>query len=96
MIELLSISGLMLIFSINALMGGLFVLTMVPETKERSFQEILNTLQQWKIPMGLIVQWDCKWYRTMMIRIKLKGNIILCEHDESYASLSKRFCLNYW
>lgn len=46
MIELLGISGLMFIFSINSLMGGLFVMWYVPETKERSFQEILHTLEQ--------------------------------------------------
>lgn len=46
MIELLSISGLMLIFSINSLMGGLFVMWYIPETKEKSFQDILHSLEQ--------------------------------------------------
>lgn len=46
MIELLGISGLMVIFSINSLVGGLFVLWCVPETKEKSFQDILLSLEQ--------------------------------------------------
>lgn len=46
MIDLLGISGLMLFFCINSLVGGIFVLWCVPETKERSFQEILQMLEQ--------------------------------------------------
>lgn len=46
MIELLGISGLMLIFSINSLLGGLFVMLYVPETKGKSFQDILLALEQ--------------------------------------------------
>lgn len=46
LIDLLGISGLMLIFSINSLLGGVFVRWFVPETKEKSFQEILQTLEQ--------------------------------------------------
>jgi hypothetical protein len=46
MIELLGISGLMFIFSINSLMGALFVMWYVPETKEKSFQDILQTLEK--------------------------------------------------
>lgn len=47
MIELLSISGLMFIFSINSLLGGLFVVCFIPETKEQSFQDILVSLERW-------------------------------------------------
>jgi len=45
MIELLGIGGVMLIFSINSLMGGLFVALFVPETRGKSFAEILEELE---------------------------------------------------
>lgn len=45
-IELLGISGVMLIFSINSFCGAVFVLAFVPETKGKSFAEILQMLEK--------------------------------------------------
>lgn len=45
-IALIGMSGLMLMFSINCLVGGLFVVFFVPETKEKSFPEILEMLEK--------------------------------------------------
>jgi len=45
-LDQLDISGLMLIFSINSLLGGIFVMWYVPETKGKSIQEILETLEK--------------------------------------------------
>lgn len=39
-------SGLMLTFSINCFVGGIFVVMCVPETKEKSFPEILEMLEK--------------------------------------------------
>lgn len=46
LIALIGMSGLMLVFSINCLVGGLFVVIFVPETKEKSFPQILEMLQK--------------------------------------------------
>lgn len=46
LIALIGMSGLMLIFSINCLVGGIFVVAVVPETKEKSFPEILEMLEK--------------------------------------------------
>lgn len=48
LITLIGMSGLMLTFSINCLIGGLYVVVFVPETKEKSFPEILEMLEKWK------------------------------------------------
>lgn len=49
LVELIGMSGLMLVFSINCLVGGLFVVVFVPETKGRSFPEILEMLEKWNV-----------------------------------------------
>lgn len=49
MIDHVGIGGLMLFFSINSMLGGLFVLFYIPETKDKTFQEILHSLQSWMI-----------------------------------------------
>lgn len=45
LVELIGMSGLMLTFSINCLIGGTFVIICVPETKGKSFPEILKMLE---------------------------------------------------
>lgn len=45
--QLIGIGGLMLIFSVNSLLGGMFVQLVVPETKDKTFQEISNALEGW-------------------------------------------------
>ncbi|CAO1385949.1 unnamed protein product [Diamesa tonsa] len=45
-IELLGISGVMFIFSINSFCGAVFVLVCVPETKGKSFADILQMLEK--------------------------------------------------
>lgn len=44
-IDHLGVSGLMLIFAVNSILGGLFVIFYVPETKDKTFQEILHNLK---------------------------------------------------
>lgn len=45
LVELIGMSGLMLTFAINCLVGGIFVVVFVPETKGKSFPEILKLLE---------------------------------------------------
>ena len=45
-IELLGISGVMFIFSINSFCGAVFVMFCVPETKGKSFADIMQMLEK--------------------------------------------------
>lgn len=45
-IGLLGMHGAMLLFSINSLIGALFVVTLLPETKGKSFIEIVQLMER--------------------------------------------------
>lgn len=46
LLEKLGMDGLMFMFSLTSLLGLIFVLRVVPETKGKTFDEIMKMLEQ--------------------------------------------------
>lgn len=47
MIDLVGMHGTMFLFAFNSLVGALFIIIFLPETKGKSFDEIVDFLERW-------------------------------------------------